>query len=1143
MRKNNKLLINNKSKSFYLAPLFVLLSACGGSSSSSSDDEPTIGSTFDMSATFVKGVVTGATCELNEIAEDGTVSSDVLATSTTTASGVANFSGIDHIGPTVVACSGGTYIDEATDASLTAPELRAVVDTSSSLDVAVTPLTEIAVQRAEAEANPSLGLLTALTVYNADNALGIDATTVIPVDIQTEAAEDTDAGNYATLLTIISQVAANEGADTPEELLEVIQSFANDEITDADITIAVEDLTNSGVTAAANISSDILDAVSEELNLVIVADDGGDVGVTPDPVVPDPVVPDPVVPDPVVPVPDTSTSVTLTPFAPAPVSTESNFPRGTIGDNDSVPEINCDEIYTSASSLEDAATSELAPGITLCLADGEYSSLELQFGGQGTEENPITVAAENSGGVIVTGASGIRMSGSYVVVQGFTFMGGESASSDFLQTRGSGNLPCNHCRITEITVINLDDIDSDRGRWIHLYGTHNRVDHSWFSGKRTGAPLLAVNREIPEDGTLDDVPENFHIIDHNYFGNRPPSEGEPYIGVGKNEFEGIQIGTSFAHDRNSFTEVSHNYFEQIEGEAEVISNKSGGNTIFNNTIRDSYGSITSRHGSSATISHNFVIGDGHPFAGGIRIVDDGHRVVNNYIEGARFVNTRFHGGIVLHNSDGSTSNGYQTFENVLVANNTITDSVNSLNVNGGRESQNPTDVRFVNNIINDAVGPIIVGADEGMPTGSVYSGNYVEGLEFSDDDDLTSFNGFIHGSVELEKDNLGIARPTSASSDDLISDLNADISPFTAVIDDIDGQTRSTDETTSGADETSTSNVVYGILTANDVGPINYRPAITEPFVGRINIANSAFDNGAADWTFTSSAEITTDTDEVFARGFSGKITDVAGRISQTLTLDANTNYSLTAFTRGPVSLGVSINGVESSGDFNNSSYRFSRFDFTTGDITEVTIFSTLDDAIENNVNVIESDFTTFDGSASDTNPWVIVEGGSIGRVERSSNSATNGTEGSARFRYSNATEFGSPMISQVLTDIQPNTDYEVSVYVLADDNITATMGVNAGETTTLINSKLLDFDALEANDAPEGDDNFRQDTLSFNSGDSTSVTLFFAYTANRITADGGDGGNTDLRLDDIEITFEGAPDDDAEALIDEVRLVSFAGQ
>lgn len=863
-----------------------------------------------------------------------------------------------------------------------------------------------------------------------------------------------------------------------------------------------------------------------------------------------------------------------------------NFVVSSRAFDDTVPDVNCDQVFTSTGALEDAATTTIAPGTTLCLADGTYNSLELNFGGAGTADAPIKVAAQNSGGAIISGGDmGVNMRGSYVVLQGIVFRDGSSASSDFLQTRGSGT-PCNHCRVTEISVINLDEGSDDRGRWIHMYGSHNRIDHNWFSGKSTGAPLLATNRDVPEEveeeingvlvirsGTSDDVPDNFHVIDHNYFGDRSPTDGRAYARNGDNEFEGIQLGTSFAHEGNAATTVAFNYFERIDGEAEVISVKSSGNVLFNNTVRDSYGSITNRHGARTLIANNFVIGDGHPFSGGLRIVDDSHRIINNYVEGARFLDTRFHGGIVLHNTDGSTSNGYQVFENNLVAFNTVTNSVNSLNVHGGNRNDPPRDVRFVNNVIDDAVGPVIRDADiDGLPAGSVYAGNYVEGPAFSDDPSITSQLGFIQRTINLEDDAQGIARPTPAEAASLIADTSVDISSafpvfgdvsgFEPIVDDIDGQSRAS-STTSGADQDNSDAIVYGLLSSDDVGPVGYRPTPGEQIIGRVPLNNPGFDDLGQGWTISAGAEITTNVDDVFAQGVAGKITDSAGRISQNVTVEPNTDYAMTAFTQGPVLLGANVDGVEVAGEANNSSYKHTQFEFNSGTATSVTLFAGLDDFIENSADIQMADFPTgsFSHSYSADNPWIIYEGVGIGQVADTSTNAS-GSSRAARLRHSGTENGGSPTFAQVITDIPVNTDVELSVWVVADSSITATMKVFAGDLTPVdgngepiaptapigstlmpIASKLLDYGVLDASGstAPEANSSYRQDTLTFNSGSATTLTISFEYTAHAVDFNPSDG-NSEIRLDDVELTFDGPTPAGEEALVDEIRLVSFPG-
>ena len=556
--------------------------------------------------------------------------------------------------------------------------------------------------------------------------------------------------------------------------------------------------------------------------------------------------------------------------------------KGKVGDNDSVPEINCTTTVNTISALEAAVSFSMTAGDTLCLAAGDYTNLDLQFGGTGTADQPITVAAAVPGEVSIGGEVSVGMTGEYVTLQGFIFKDG-IVDSTAIQTRANSNTPCNNCRITENSIVDMTSTDSTK--WIIIYGADNRVDHNWFSGKTTRGALLIVDRYVA-DGVI--VDSSFEIdraqIDHNYFGDRPPGNGTAYAGSSDNDYEAIRLGTSDSHMGDSFSVVEHNYFERIDGEVEVISNKSGNNTIRHNTIRDSRGSIVTRHGEFATISNNFIFGDDNPFSGGIRIIDGNHTVSNNYIQGARYLQSNWNGGIVLSSSNGSTTNGYQDVENVLVANNTIVDSVNSLNVFGGNQDTNPDSVYFVNNIIADAVGPVLHNADS-LPTNSTFAGNIVFGQSFADDASVTELAGMNFLDSALEADSQGLFRPSSASPD-LSADTGAFINTFTFPGLDMDGQSR-TAATLAGADEVSM--VIpadadkRGVLSAELVGPLSYTPPASSGHVVKVDIANHDFDSGdLTGWT-TNLATVTQENDEAFSRNNSLKLQGASGSATQTV--------------------------------------------------------------------------------------------------------------------------------------------------------------------------------------------------------------------------------------------------------------------
>lgn len=804
------------------------------------------------------------------------------------------------------------------------------------------------------------------------------------------------------------------------------------------------------------------------------------------------------------------------------------------GYTDAVPVVNCTQTVSSVSALEDAAE-DLVAGDTLCLADGTYSGdLELRVEGMGTADNPITVAAENPGKAIINnGEISVRIGGEHIVIQGFVFRDGETGSS-IIKFEKENN--CNYCRVTEVSIIDMDGGDFSSSKWVEYYGQYNRIDHSWFSGKESRGALLVLPRWIDEDVfATSGFPEDRAQIDYNYFGDRPPAFGRGYAGSSDNEYEGVRLGLSTTHSAPSFSTVEYNYFERIQGEAEVISNKSADNTIRNNTIRDSHGSIVNRHGARATISSNFVLGDDNPFSGGIRLVDDGHTVVNNYVQGARYLSSNWNGGIVLTAGDGAedTDNGYQNVENVLVAYNTIVDSVNSVNVYGGKNDEAPEGVYFVNNIVAEAVGPVIRTNGEDMPSNSTFAGNYIFGQGFSDNDDVTEANtsGFDYVDVMLEKSSDGIYR-TTANTPDITADLTVDTGDFTLPTTDIDGQPRS-GTTPSGANEDIADTASLTPLTSSDVGPKSYRPTPGKIYVQSVTIANHDFDSGdLTGWTDTggSGAAITTN-DDVFSRGNSLVLDSNSAAVSQTVTVTANTNYTLSAFMKGSAKLAVTVDGQTFAAERTSSSYGFSSVSFNSGSGTSAVITASVDDMVTNKAPILNPNFD--DGQ----DDWVVVEGTGIGQVQDSSNSS-GGADGSIKFKY-NSDDSGTPndpYIAQTVA-VEANTDYTLSIYNLyKSDNNESSIVFGASASTDITDSasfvaqKDSIYSELKSAGTDKGDDSFYQDMLSFNSGDNTSLTVFAQFKTTT---------GAEIRVDEFELSYQGMPAEGTEAFFDSIRLVS----
>jgi poly(beta-D-mannuronate) lyase len=494
-------------------------------------------------------------------------------------------------------------------------------------------------------------------------------------------------------------------------------------------------------------------------------------------------------------------------------------------------------------------------------------------------------------------------------------------------------------------------------------------------------------------------------------------------------------------------------------------------------------------------------------------------------------------------SDGSTTNGYQQLENVMVAHNTIVDSVNSLNVDGGNKSSNPESVYLVNNLIQDGIGAVITQSDDGMPESSTIEGNIFYGQSFADSDTLTvdSVTGITWSDAYLETDSSGIDRPTEANSSDLAvySYQNDDFDSITL---DMDGQTRGTTTTLTGADELIESTTTLGLLNRYDVGPMNFTPEATQPHVQQVDISNYDFDNGSDNWELDNEVSISNDSSQVFSRGSSALIEMAGSKISQEVTLETDTNYTLTAFATGAATLGAELDGVSYETSSNETDYHLVSVSFNSGDTTSATLYGMMSTDIETTAAIKDSDFSDFYNNSGSSDDWDIFEGETIGTVSASGNSAS-GDDGSLRFKYSDETEAGEPEVSQLLTSLPMNTDYNLSMYVLEknDSELYLTWGVYIGSSDEVLYSEVIDIQALKESDADEGDDSFLKTELSFNSGSNSELTIFVRYNQHTLLADDTVSSNaeTEVRIDDISLTYQGAPSNGDTALFDSFRLVS----
>ncbi len=333
-----------------------------------------------------------------------------------------------------------------------------------------------------------------------------------------------------------------------------------------------------------------------------------------------------------------------------------------------------------------AAVSNLKPGDKIVLANGTWTDTELKFYGKGTAEQPIILSVQEKGKVFLEGQSNIRIGGEYMHVEGLVFRNGHTPSGSVIAFRKDKEMLCNNCRVTECVIEDYNPSERfDSDYWVEIYGKNNRFDHNYLVGKRNRGVTLAVRLKTEADR------ENYHQIDHNYFGYRPI--------LGSNGGETLRVGTSHYSLSNSNTIVEYNYFEHCNGELEIISSKSCQNTFRNNTFYESQGTLTMRHGNETLVENNYFFANRKANTGGIRIINESQTVRNNYLQG--ITGHRFRGTLVVMNGvPNSPLNRYFQVKNSETSNNLIIDCDHIQLCAGSDEerSATPIDTKITSNI-------------------------------------------------------------------------------------------------------------------------------------------------------------------------------------------------------------------------------------------------------------------------------------------------------------------------------------------------------------------------------------------------------------------------------------------------------------
>ncbi|MCX6149287.1 MAG: hypothetical protein NTX22_02040 [Ignavibacteriales bacterium] len=484
------------------------------------------------------------------------------------------------------------------------------------------------------------------------------------------------------------------------------------------------------------------------------------------------------------------------------------------------------------------------PGDTIILSNGFWINQKIYFKAKGNEQKPIIIRAETPGRAIFTGQSKFFFTGEYITVDGLYFTDGYIIPDNpydkiievgIKDTINGIWVTGNHLRLTNCAIDNFNPPDSSiHNFWAVLRGNNNRIDHCCFKNKRHFGNLMVIDANEGDFGNK---------VDSNYFGYRSPNI---IGGVLVNGADIIMVGVAGSPYGNNNI-IEYNYFEDCNGEDEIISNKSDDNIYHYNVFTRCAGFISLRWGKRAIVESNYFFGQ-HNISGGIIILSEDHKIYNNYFE-----SLQQKPAIYLLSGDFTfpSSGSFPQPKNVQIVHNTFVN--NQLNFDIGNPylsdpsliPQPPKDCIIANNVIYrsylDEQNPFIITRIEpinlswtknimfGSPIGMQPS----TGIDSIDPKLQSSYPDFLW-------------RLTSISPA-----INASVGSYPFITDDFDGQVRDNNKDV-GCDEYSSFPIQRKSVDRMSTGPFWYWQPIPVELCSFI----AEFNNGEVNINWQTSTEI-----------------------------------------------------------------------------------------------------------------------------------------------------------------------------------------------------------------------------------------------------------------------------------------------
>jgi len=465
------------------------------------------------------------------------------------------------------------------------------------------------------------------------------------------------------------------------------------------------------------------------------------------------------------------------------------------------------------------------PGDTINIANGTYNWDLVSFVNTNGSAilAPIVLKAQTPGGVIFNGTTKFAFQITNMVFTGFVFKNGSGGVSSVIKVGKGSTLPSYYCRITNNVIdnYNSDTALLQKNAWIELDGDHHRVDHNTFVNKCNGtATIIVIYTPVTYPNK---AIATYNRIDSNYF------KGRSYMGA--NEGETIRVGDAASARTDGYNIVEYNLVEDVttSSELEIFSNKSHRNTYRYNTIRNSNGGICLRFGRYCDVYGNFILNDNPARqTAGIRIIDKGHKVFNNYIEGvngASLSSDQKRASICIYNgnfSDSALGSGeYFAADSCMVAFNTIVNAVDGAGVvlgcvHGG--TIQPKGIVLANNLLKMASGNALY-----MNSANTLLTQFSEGNMYNASSLGITSTGWQNNTLSFGARTNGILTAPSLVQDAAINTVN-----YVSLLNGADGQgqTRSSVYDVGFDELNGTGSTIIQPLLPTQVGATFYLPSL-----------------------------------------------------------------------------------------------------------------------------------------------------------------------------------------------------------------------------------------------------------------------------------------------------------------------------